>query len=78
MKTHESPGKRDFFVRGEAQRLQDLKCLLIQFRIARGSGGQDMGHGAIGSNAYKKRRRIEGVGGRGMGKGHFNGSVRQA
>jgi hypothetical protein len=68
MKAHESPRKRDVFVRGEAQRLEDLKGLLIQFRIARGSGGRDVGDSAIGSNAYKKRRRVEGVGVRGLGK----------
>jgi len=54
VKAHESPGKLDVFVRGEAQGLEDLKGLLIQFRIARGSGWQDMGDSAIGSNSYKK------------------------
>ncbi len=68
MKAHESPRKRDVFVRGEAQGLQDLKRLLIEFRVARGSGGQDMGDSAIGSNAHKKRRRVESVSGRGSGK----------
>jgi hypothetical protein len=76
MEVHEPPGKRDVFGGGEAQGLQDLQCLVVKFRVARGSGGQDMGHGAIGSNSYKKRRRIERVGGRALGEGYFFGSFR--
>jgi hypothetical protein len=54
MKAHKSPRKRDVFVGGEAQGLDDLKGLLIEFHIARRSGGQDVGDSAIGSNSYKK------------------------
>jgi hypothetical protein len=76
MEVHEPPGKRDIFCGGEAQRLQDLQCLVVKVRVARGSGGQDMGYGAIGSNAYKKRSRIERFGGPALGEGYFFGSFR--
>jgi hypothetical protein len=76
MEVNEPPGERDVFGGGEAQGLQELQCLVVKVRVAGGSGGQDMGHGAIGSNAYKKRSRIEGVGSRALGEGYFSGSFR--